>query len=201
MSAFRNTLFILPSADLCAPQLLNRNPKHRLGATRDAAELKEHAFFSCIDWDALAARQVAPPFKPYVDSDESVANFDPEFTEANLLVEAPHDVLFDEDDPSADWLDQASVRPGVARIPSASGPVAIKARRPPIQPTAPLTSSVQENFRASEFLLTLPCYLTFFLTSRRFYFLWRGIYDSLGGKPHVRGLSRRQHAMKLTSLP
>ncbi|KAK4704769.1 serine/threonine protein kinase SCH9, partial [Phenoliferia sp. Uapishka_3] len=121
--------------------LLNRNPKHRLGATRDAEELKEHAFFSSIDWDALAARAIAPPFKPYVESDESVANFDPEFTEANLLDEAPHDVNFDEDDPSADWIDQAS---RTSRL-DASGPVQIKARRPPLQ-TAPLSSSVQENF-------------------------------------------------------
>ena len=58
------------------PQLLNRNPKHRLGAQRDAAELKEHPFFKLIDWVALAAREVSPPFKPYVESDESVANFD-----------------------------------------------------------------------------------------------------------------------------
>ncbi|GAA6026693.1 hypothetical protein JCM10207_005542, partial [Rhodosporidiobolus poonsookiae] len=88
--------------------LLNRNPKHRLGAQRDAAELKEHAFFKAIDWDLLAQRKIPPPFKPYVDSDESVANFDPEFTEANLFDEAPHDVEFDDSDPSADWLEQAS---------------------------------------------------------------------------------------------
>lgn len=120
-------------------QLLNRNPKHRLGALRDAAELKEHAFFKSIDWTALAARQIPPPFKPYVDSDESVANFDPEFTEANLLDEAPDDVTFDEDDPSADWLDQTS-RSGLP------GAVPIKQRRPPLT-VVPLTNSVQENFR------------------------------------------------------
>lgn len=133
-------------------QLLNRNPKHRLGATRDAEELKEHAFFKSIDWLALSLRQIPPPFKPYVDSDESVANFDPEFTEANLLVEAPDDVTFDEDDPSADWLDKAS---GSSRPPApargiSSGPVAIKQqRRPAVSPVAPLTNSVQENFRSS----------------------------------------------------
>lgn len=127
-------------------QLLNRNPKHRLGATRDAAELKEHAFFKSIDWEHLAARQIPPPFKPYVDSDESVANFDPEFTEANLMDEAPVDVNFDEDDPSADWLDQASRS---ARMSSSAAPMEIRAqRRPPLAAAAPLTSSVQENFRA-----------------------------------------------------
>jgi serine/threonine protein kinase SCH9 len=36
--------------------LLNRNPKHRLGATHDAQELIEHPFFNDIDWVALAQK-------------------------------------------------------------------------------------------------------------------------------------------------
>ncbi|ORY89491.1 kinase-like domain-containing protein [Leucosporidium creatinivorum] len=124
--------------------LLNRNPKHRLGATRDAAELKEHAFFKSIDWDHLAARQIAPPFKPYVDSDESVANFDPEFTEANLFDEAPADVHFDEDDPSPAWLDQASKQAKATTTPMEIRPQ----KRPPMET---LTNSVQENFRGFTF--------------------------------------------------
>ncbi|KAJ7937273.1 putative serine/threonine protein kinase [Mycena leptocephala] len=70
-------------------QLLNRNPKHRLGAVRDAEELKEHPFFSSMDW-----------------SDESTANFDEIFTSANLhevgLVDMDLDI--DEEDPSEDWV-------------------------------------------------------------------------------------------------
>ncbi len=65
-------------------QLLNRNPKHRLGAQRDAVDLKEHAFFKDIDFDALYQKKIPPPFKPLVDSEESVANFDPEFTTTDL---------------------------------------------------------------------------------------------------------------------
>lgn len=64
--------------------LLNRNPKHRLGAARDAQDLMEHPFFKDIDFEALANKQLTPPFKPLVESDESVANFDPEFTETDL---------------------------------------------------------------------------------------------------------------------
>lgn len=64
--------------------LLNRNPKHRLGAKNDAQDLKDHAFFKDIDFVALAQKQLTPPFKPSVESDESVANFDPEFTETDL---------------------------------------------------------------------------------------------------------------------
>jgi serine/threonine protein kinase SCH9 len=68
-----------------------------LGSKRDAAELKEHPFFKNIDWEALFARKVSPPFKPIVESDESVANFDPEFTEVDILREAPRSAFQDED--------------------------------------------------------------------------------------------------------
>ncbi len=47
--------------------LLNRNPRHRLGAQRDAQDLKEHPFFKDIDFDALAKKQLTPPFKPLVE--------------------------------------------------------------------------------------------------------------------------------------
>ena len=62
--------------------LLNRNPKHRLGANGDAAELRAHPFFHDIDWDALCKKQVIPPFKPKLQSDLDTSNFDPEFTNA-----------------------------------------------------------------------------------------------------------------------
>ncbi|KAG8722808.1 hypothetical protein FRC08_007756 [Ceratobasidium sp. 394] len=134
--------------------LLNRNPKHRLGAHRDAAELKEHPFFKSIDWVALAQKQVPPPFKPSVESDESTANFDPEFTNADLR-DAGVDALIDEDDPSPDWV--AGVGEGNPGRPSFNGPnggiggsgVEIKgaARKKNAQHGSPLTKSVQENFR------------------------------------------------------
>lgn len=62
--------------------LLNRNPKHRLGAKDDAKELMAHPFFHDIDWDALGRKQVIPPFKPKLQSDTDTSNFDPEFTNA-----------------------------------------------------------------------------------------------------------------------
>ncbi|KAG1755934.1 kinase-like domain-containing protein [Suillus lakei] len=95
--------------------LLNRNPKHRLGAQRDAAELKEHPFFSCIDWKALLLKQVTPPFKPVVESDESTANFDPEFTTADIKEVGGgldgHGSP-DEEDPSEDWTQTQGGLPG-----------------------------------------------------------------------------------------
>jgi len=62
--------------------LLNRNPKHRLGANRDAAELIEHAFFADIDWQALGKKNLVPPFKPKLTSMADTSHFDPEFTNA-----------------------------------------------------------------------------------------------------------------------
>ncbi|RMZ74746.1 hypothetical protein DV737_g5780, partial [Chaetothyriales sp. CBS 132003] len=62
--------------------LLNRNPKHRLGASRDAAELMEHPFFADVDWEALAKKNLVPPFKPKLSSQADTSNFDPEFTNA-----------------------------------------------------------------------------------------------------------------------
>lgn len=122
--------------------LLNRNPKHRLGAQRDAAELKEHPFFRIIDWTALAAREVTPPFKPYVESDESVANFDAEFTEADLMKEVPA-AVFDDSDPSDEWLQHATNDPN--RSPGAVD-IRSKSQRNGPHDGSPLTGSVQDAF-------------------------------------------------------
>ncbi|QSS64779.1 serine/threonine-protein kinase sck1 [Histoplasma capsulatum] len=62
--------------------LLNRNPKHRLGATDDAKELMAHPFFHDVDWVALARKNVVPPFKPKLKSVMDTSYFDPEFTTA-----------------------------------------------------------------------------------------------------------------------
>ncbi|THG94194.1 hypothetical protein EW145_g8190, partial [Phellinidium pouzarii] len=120
--------------------LLNRNPKHRLGAQRDAEELKEHLFFKSIDWKALAAKQITPPFIPVVESDESVANFDPEFTSADLS-DAGVD-HFDDDDPSEDWVSQSIT--GSYMLHTPNGPLGSDMREHPsaqTSPRAPTTSS------------------------------------------------------------
>ncbi|TRM68345.1 putative serine/threonine protein kinase [Schizophyllum amplum] len=89
--------------------LLTRNPKNRLGATRDADELKEHPFFKSIDWNLLALKQITPPFKPLIDSDESTANFDTEFTNADIseIIGDDTESEIDEDDPSEAWVSQS----------------------------------------------------------------------------------------------
>ena len=63
--------------------LLNRNPKHRLGAVDDGRELRAHPFFNDIDWEALKQKKIAPPFKPHLNSETDTSNFDPEFTQTS----------------------------------------------------------------------------------------------------------------------
>lgn len=67
-------------------RLLNRNPKHRLGAENDARELREHPFFNDIDWDLLRDKKIPPPFKPHLSSETDTSNFDPEFTNASTSI-------------------------------------------------------------------------------------------------------------------
>jgi serine/threonine protein kinase len=42
-------------------RLLCRDPKKRLGAIKDSEEIKEHAFFEGVDWEAVLARKVSMP--------------------------------------------------------------------------------------------------------------------------------------------
>ncbi|ODV88105.1 hypothetical protein CANARDRAFT_193554 [[Candida] arabinofermentans NRRL YB-2248] len=60
--------------------LLNRNPKHRLGAINDARELRAHPFFNDIDWVLLREKKIPPPFVPHIANELDTSNFDPEFT-------------------------------------------------------------------------------------------------------------------------
>ncbi|KAF8204937.1 Pkinase-domain-containing protein [Pholiota molesta] len=144
--------------------LLNRNPKHRLGAQRDAAELKEHPFFKNIDWEALSLKQSTPPFKPVVESDESTSNFDPEFTSADLREVGGIDMMdldndLDDNDPSEAWVSQSIS--GMQHQPngplgsaSTGGNGGARPQGIQIKPSrvrkgvvgSPLTNSVQENF-------------------------------------------------------
>nr|XP_033771130.1 serine/threonine-protein kinase N2 isoform X5 [Geotrypetes seraphini]XP_033771131.1 serine/threonine-protein kinase N2 isoform X5 [Geotrypetes seraphini] len=81
-------------------RLLRRNPERRLGASeKDAEEVKRHPFFRQIDWDALLAKKVKPPFVPTIRSREDVSNFDDEFTsEAPILTPPREPRLLSEDE-------------------------------------------------------------------------------------------------------
>ena len=60
-------------------------PEARLS---DPESLKGHSFFRGMDWDALYAREIRPPFKPRLMRAGDLRNFDTAFTE-----ETPTDSL------------------------------------------------------------------------------------------------------------
>lgn len=60
--------------------LLNRNPRHRLGAIDDGRELRRHPFLEDVNWAMLLKKQIQPPFKPIIQDNLDTSNFDPHFT-------------------------------------------------------------------------------------------------------------------------
>ncbi|XP_068104620.1 serine/threonine-protein kinase N3 [Hyperolius riggenbachi] len=62
-------------------KLLRKTPERRLGAgVGDAEEIKTQPFYQEVDWEALFARKLKPPFLPTLKDPYDVRNFDEEFT-------------------------------------------------------------------------------------------------------------------------
>nr|XP_036859944.1 ribosomal protein S6 kinase beta-1-like [Manis javanica] len=81
---------------LFSPKLLKRNAASRLGAgPGDAGEVQAHPFFRHINWEELLARKVEPPFKPLLQSEEDVSQFDSKFTR-QTPVDSPDDSTLSE---------------------------------------------------------------------------------------------------------
>ena len=57
-------------------QLLEKNPKQRLGYKDDATEIKAHPWFAKVNWTALTTKQIKAPFVPILASDADNSNFD-----------------------------------------------------------------------------------------------------------------------------
>lgn len=84
--------FVTPVAQSLIKALLNRDSKLRLGSgADDATPIKAHPYFASVHWDRLLKRQLKPPFKPNVESETDVSNFDPSFTdmEAETILDSP----------------------------------------------------------------------------------------------------------------
>uniref|UniRef100_A0A8C5RU64 protein kinase C n=1 Tax=Laticauda laticaudata TaxID=8630 RepID=A0A8C5RU64_LATLA len=105
--------FLTTEAISIMRRLLRRNPERRLGAgEKDAEDVKKHHFFRLIDWNALLAKKVKPPFVPVIRGREDVSNFDDEFTseapiltpprEPRILLEDQQE-MFRDFDYIADW--------------------------------------------------------------------------------------------------
>ncbi|XP_068130598.1 serine/threonine-protein kinase N1-like isoform X2 [Hyperolius riggenbachi] len=73
--------FLSAEAIAIMRRLLRRNPDRRLGSgERDAEDVKKQPFFKDLDFEALLARRLPPPFTPCVKGPHDISNFDPEFT-------------------------------------------------------------------------------------------------------------------------
>ncbi|XP_069767081.1 ribosomal protein S6 kinase beta-1 isoform X4 [Narcine bancroftii] len=77
-------------------KLLKRNASSRLGAgVGDATDVQAHPFFRHTNWEDLLARRVEPPFKPFLQSDDDVSQFDSKFTR-QTPVDSPDDSTLSE---------------------------------------------------------------------------------------------------------
>ncbi|KAI6654627.1 Serine/threonine-protein kinase Sgk1-like [Oopsacas minuta] len=72
--------------------LLQKDRRFRLGSGKgDAKELYQHPFFNSISWDDLFNKRIEPPFKPKLNGDLDLQNFDPEFTSEAVPIATPGD--------------------------------------------------------------------------------------------------------------
>jgi novel protein kinase C epsilon type len=68
---------------------MTKNPNRRLGCVQSQGSedaIRAHPFFREIDWDALEARKVKPPFKPRIKNKRDVNNFDADFTKEDPVL-------------------------------------------------------------------------------------------------------------------
>lgn len=67
----------------CIKSLLQRDPSKRLGCRSGIDEFKSHPCFASMDWPAMEAKRLPPPFEP----DSKKANFDATHELEELLLE------------------------------------------------------------------------------------------------------------------
>ena len=65
-----------------------QNPVERLGCHPETgfADIQSHPFFRSINWELLYNKQIAPPYKPHVQSEMDLEHFDPQFTNEPVLL-------------------------------------------------------------------------------------------------------------------
>ncbi|KAK4823039.1 hypothetical protein QYF61_025378, partial [Mycteria americana] len=88
--------YLTPDARDLLKKFLKRNPNQRVGGgPGDAADVQKQPFFRHINWEDLLARRLDPPFKPCLQSEEDVSQFDTRFTR-QTPVDSPDDAAISE---------------------------------------------------------------------------------------------------------
>ena len=71
-----------PACQDLLKSLFAKDPDERLGGKDgNADEIKNHPWYSQVDWDILLQQKIIPPFKPKLDSEDDTKYIDNEFTE------------------------------------------------------------------------------------------------------------------------
>ncbi|CDW90889.1 protein kinase 2 [Stylonychia lemnae] len=72
-------------------RLLHHNPNRRLGGgDQDSEELRNHPFFSGLDWEQVRNKQIEPPFSPNVEDETDVSNIDISFLN-EMPIDSPNE--------------------------------------------------------------------------------------------------------------
>jgi serine/threonine protein kinase len=80
--------YLSPKAQLILRGLLRKDPQSRLGSgPSDAEEIKQHSFFTDIDWIRLANGELPPPWDPNIHGRLDTSQFDEDFT--NMPIFSP----------------------------------------------------------------------------------------------------------------
>lgn len=66
--------FVAPEAKSLIAQLLQQNPRDRLGTAGGAAEVKEHGYFALLDWNSLL--RLKAEFLPQLENEDDTSYFD-----------------------------------------------------------------------------------------------------------------------------
>uniref|UniRef100_A0A3B5R5I2 Protein kinase C n=1 Tax=Xiphophorus maculatus TaxID=8083 RepID=A0A3B5R5I2_XIPMA len=93
-------------------KLFVREPEERLGVK---GSIRQHGFFSSMDWSALEQRQVAPPFRPTLTSPSDCSNFDKEFINEKPKLSCADRTLINSVDQTM-FRNFSFVNPGMTRI-------------------------------------------------------------------------------------
>lgn len=88
--------YISENAKTLLEGLLTRDPEKRLGTKGGGAEVKQHVWFSDIDWDKLIRKEIEPPFKPKVKNMEDTTQIDPTFTRERPVDSVPDQSVLSE---------------------------------------------------------------------------------------------------------